>query len=105
MTKQSKSALKKLHTAIQRGDVQGHLLAPHLSTKDMGILKQHLDKGTLMKGLTTVADAPSRAAAVRELPKDLGAVIAKLPATTVRDFSSHLNTLSRDDRGIIGCDC
>jgi hypothetical protein len=99
------SVLKTLHKAIQQGDLVGHILAPHLGPNDMEVLKKRLDGGTLMPGFTTVADSPSKAAAIRKLPDDLGRVVAKLPASKVRSFGAHLKSLPRNSRGVIICDC
>jgi hypothetical protein len=105
MAKDSISVLKTLHKAIKQGDLEGHILAPHLGPNDMQVLKKRLDAGTLMSGFTTVADAPSKAAAVRKLPNDLGRVVAKLPASKVKSFGTHLNSLPRSPRGVIICNC
>ena len=97
--------MKTLHRAITTGAVEWHILAPHVSSKDMGVLKKRLEGGTLMRSLTAVADAPTKAAAVQNMPNDVGRIFAKVPTTTVKELGTHLNTLDRGPKGTVICDC
>src|ERR1700676_3332076 len=50
-----------------------------LSGDDLDVLAKHMSAGTLMPGLTPLADTASKDDAVSAMPQDIGNVIAKLP--------------------------
>jgi hypothetical protein len=105
MPKNSGAVLRTLNRSIMKGSTKGHLLEGHVSQQDMNVLKGHLDAGTLMSGVTPIADTSSKAAALRNMPTDLAKVVAKLPANKVSELRAHLNTLGRDPKGAVPCSC
>jgi hypothetical protein len=76
-----------------------------LSGDDLDVLARHMSAGTLMSGLTPLADKASKDDAVNAMPKDIGDVIAKLPEKDVTTLRSHLKRLDRDKYNAIVCPC
>jgi len=76
-----------------------------LSGEDLDVLAKHMSAGTLMPGLTPIADHASKDAAVNAMPADIGKVIAKLPDADVAKLRSQLSRLGRDKKNMIVCPC
>jgi hypothetical protein len=76
-----------------------------LSGDDLAVLSAHLSKGTLMAGLTPVADAATKADAVSAMPSDLGEVISKLSEDHVKALRTSLKRLRRDNSRKLVCGC
>lgn len=76
-----------------------------LSGEDLDVLAKHMSAGTLMSGLTPLADTKSKDDAVNAMPEDIGSVIAKLPDSDVTTLRYHLNRLDRDRNNMIVCPC
>ena len=76
-----------------------------LSGDDLDVLAKHMSAGTLMSGLTPLADNPSKQDAIKAMPNDIGNVIAKLPDTDVATLRNHLKRLGRDKANAIVCPC
>jgi hypothetical protein len=76
-----------------------------LSGDDLDVLAKHMSAGTLMPGLTPIADHKSKDDAVNAMPADIGKVIAKLPDDDVAKLRSQLSKLGRDKKNMIVCPC
>lgn len=76
-----------------------------LSPDDLDILARHLSAGTLMRGLTPIADTSSKDEAVNSMPRDIGGVVAKLSDGDVANLRRHLRLLKRDSTNAVVCPC
>jgi hypothetical protein len=104
----SKQAARPNLLGVIRGAIVHQAARPilgRLSGDDLDILAKHMSAGTLMLGLTPLADTASKDDAVSAMPQDIGNIIARLPATDVTALHNHLKRLDRDENDAVVCPC
>lgn len=99
----AKNVLRVMHAALTHPAARPIL--GRLSEDDMDTLADHISAGTLMAGLTPLADAATKAEAMRAMPRDLANVISKLPADHVSEMRNQLSRLDRDADNNLMCPC
>jgi hypothetical protein len=101
-------AVRPSFLGVIRGAIAHQAARPilgRLSNDDLDVLAKHMSEGTLMSGLTPLADTASREDAVTAMPADIGNVIAKLPESDVTTLRDHLNKLDRGKNKELVCNC
>jgi hypothetical protein len=101
-------AVRPSFLGVIRGAITHQAARPilgRLSSDDLDVLAKHMSEGTLMSGLTPLADTVSRDDAVKVMPADIGNVIAKLPESDVTTLRDHLNRLGRGKNEELVCNC
>jgi cytochrome c553 len=95
--------LRVIHGAITHH--QARPILGRLSSEDLDLLAKHGAAGTLMPGITPIADTASKSEAIKAMPSDIGQVVAKLSDDDVANLRGHLQRLPRDKANAAKCGC
>jgi hypothetical protein len=103
MARRRQNPLQTIHSVLTQDDTLNVL--GRLSTKDLKVLSEHLQAGTLMENLTPLADSADHASTINQMPADISSVLKKLPAKHVSTLVNNLNSLPRDKKNNLVCGC
>jgi hypothetical protein len=103
MARRRQNPLQTMHSVLTQ-DVTLNILG-RLSTKDLKVLSEHLQAGTLMENLTPLADTADHMRVINQMPADISGVLKKLPAKHVTTLAQNLNSLPRDKKNTLVCGC